>query len=118
MLALTNAAVGFAPASPLAPAAQARGRVVMETFEDLKALAGKANPILGYWDPLSLAEYDQFSQGQEAAIGFLRHAELKHGRVAMAAFVGFIVQSNGISFPWKLTGDIAFSDIGAAGGPD
>jgi len=117
MLALTNAAVGFAPATPLAPAAPARGAVVMETFEDLKALAGKSNPILGYWDPLSLAEYDQFGQGQEAAIGFLRHAELKHGRVAMAAFVGFIVQSNGISFPWKLNGDLAFSDIAAAGGP-
>jgi len=118
MLSTISAGVtAFAPTAPIAQPTQARSHVVMETFEDLKALAGKANPVLGYWDPLSLAEYDQFSQGQEAAIGFLRHAELKHGRVAMAAFVGFTVQSNGFYFPWKLTGDIAFSDIAAAGGP-
>merc|ERR1719393_982504 len=35
----------------------------------------------------------------------------------MAAFVGFCLQSNDIVFPWKLTGDISFSDIAAAGGP-
>ena len=35
----------------------------------------------------------------------------------MAAFVGYIVQSNGIFFPWKLTGDISYADIAAAGGP-
>ena len=66
---------------------------------------------------MNLAEYDQWSQGEEAAIGFLRHAEIKHGRVAMAAFVGFIAQSNGICFPWNLTGDTPFSAIAAAGGP-
>merc|ERR1719515_623918 len=45
-----------------------------------------------------------------------RHAEIKHGRVAMAAFVGFVVQSNW-HFPWKLTGEISYDDIAAAGGP-
>jgi len=35
----------------------------------------------------------------------------------MAAFVGFCVQSNGICFPWNLTGDTSFADISAAGGP-
>ena len=68
----------------------------------------------------NLADYDQFSAGQDASIGFLRQAEIKHGRVAMAAFVGFIVQSNGIHFPWALTGGpsgVTYADISAAGGP-
>ena len=60
----------------------------------------------------------QFSVGQEASIGFLRQAEIKHGRVAMAAFVGYIVQSNGIYWPWALTtSGITHADISAAGGP-
>ena len=119
MLSLSAVALSFAPAPLRAPQSVCRaGAVSMESAGDLKALADKCNPLVGFWDPMNLAEYDQWSQGEEAAIGFLRHAEIKHGRVAMAAFVGFCVQSNGIVFPWDLTGDgISFAQIAAAGGP-
>ena len=76
----------------------------ISTLQDLEAIAGKLNPAVGYFDPLDLAGADFWDQGNEATIGFLRHSEIKHGRVAMAAFVGYIVHANGIRFPWPQVG--------------
>jgi len=85
----------------------------------LTELAKKLNPTVGFWDPLGIGGTSP------ETIGWFRHAEIKHGRVAMAAFVGYCLQSNGVCFPWNLQASfgsidvptISFADISAAGGP-
>ena len=89
-----------------------------ETVSDLEALAADLNPTLKFWDPLNLSGMDMWGKGEEATVGWLRHAEIKHGRVAMAAFVGYCLQANGAHFPWGLTDSVSFAEISAAGYPN
>ena len=118
MLSSLALSYAYVPLAPLAPAAH-RCNPVMETKADLQDLAKQCNPIIGFWDPLSLADYTGSSTvDQEAFIGFLRHSEIKHGRIAMFAFVGYVVQSNGIHWPWNIeSSGLSFGDISAAGSP-
>lgn len=73
-----------------------------ETKADLEAIANKANPIVNFFDPIGLADFDFWQQGNEATIGWIREAEIKHGRIAMFAFIGYIVHANGITFPFPM----------------
>lgn len=60
----------------------------------------------------AVATSDPFS-----SLNWLRHAELKHGRVAMAAFIGYLVQSCPLVFPSTVTNDICTTDMAAACNP-
>ena len=95
---LIASAAAFAPA-PVAKTTSA----LSETKADLQALAGKLNPAIKFFDPLNLSEQEFWGTSNEATIGFLRESEVKHGRIAMFAFVGYIVHANGITWPWAMT---------------
>jgi hypothetical protein len=96
--------------------------------EDMIVLAKKLNPSVGFYDPLGIVSDNTAPE----TIGWFRHAEIKHGRVAMAGFVGYCVHANGIYFPWDIQKtmdygpgwfatkdlpEVTFGDIAAAGSP-
>tara|TARA_B110001452_G_C15109763_1_gene386850 strand:- start:53 stop:754 length:702 start_codon:yes stop_codon:yes gene_type:complete len=95
MLALSSATFAFAPASPVArPAVRGLRPVMQEAAAveeppapvfDVKKMAGVTDP-LGFFDPIGFC--DDASEGK---IRFYREVELKHGRVAMLASLGYLI---------------------------
>ena len=62
------------------------------------------------WDPLGLAEL-----GSDETIAWFRHSEVKHGRVAMAAFVGWWAVGAGLRLPGELSYGLDFASIPSKG---
>ena len=96
---LLASACAFAPASSPLPSST----ILRESKSDLRTLAADLNPVVKYYDPWGLSDANLWGSTEEQTIGWLRHAEIKHGRVAMFAFIGFIVHANQITWPWPMT---------------
>ena len=62
------------------------------------------------WDPLGLADW-----GSDETLAWFRHSEVKHGRVAMAAFVGWWAVGAGLRLPGELTFGTEFSSLPSKG---
>jgi len=99
-LSLNVAALSFNAAVPALSQAGKASAVSMD-IDGLKATAKDLNPVIGFYDPLNLSGGEFWGDSNAATIGFLRESEIKHGRVAMAGFVGYIIHANDIRFPWK-----------------
>jgi len=123
MLSLASSALAFQAPMMHAPAMPRVQAPAMSAADGMEGAAQETGNVV--WDPLGLADL-----GSPATLAWFRHAELKHCRVAMAAFTGWLVASGnqlsiknggeGLHFPgycspWQ-TGT-TFADIAAAGGP-
>ena len=103
LLTLTSA---FLPTSPV----PASSTTLSATRAEI--MGGPHGPETGkkVFDPLNLAE-----SGSEETLNWFRHAEIKHGRVAMAAFTGWCVTGLGYHLPGDLAHGLAFADIPKGG---
>jgi len=100
LLALAGTAAAFAPAPR-------QGASTALSAADLDSMAGSTSPVKNF-DPLNLANV-----GSDETLAWFRAAELKHGRVAMLAFTGYVVQSEGFHFPGMLSDDVSFESLSA-----
>merc|ERR1719316_2522717 len=91
----------FAPAPVVQRAAAAPKMAFIDTLE------GTGEEI---WDPLDIAG----SVGDEALMWF-RASELKHGRVAMLASVGYLTGAAGITFPGEIAKGVSFASVNEGG---
>lgn len=103
-LSLAGAAAAFAPA----PVERASTRVSL-TLDDI---GGSSLPLPNY-DPFNLA-----TSGSDETLLWFRAAELKHGRVAMVATTGYLINAAGIHFPGMLSSDISFESLSAMSPPE
>ncbi|KAH8064406.1 phosphatidylinositol-3,5-bisphosphate 3-phosphatase [Aureococcus anophagefferens] len=78
-------------------------RVIYPLAAAPKTQLAAVQDMEGITMPMGLFDPFGFSNGcSDEALAWYREAEIKHGRVAMAAFVGFLVNYQGYTFPANL----------------
>mmetsp|Transcript_8796 Transcript_8796/g.12813 ORF Transcript_8796/g.12813 Transcript_8796/m.12813 type:complete len:229 (+) Transcript_8796:95-781(+) len=99
---LIGAASAFAPANTARPAAGAAKMAAIDEAFGVSIETGNKCPPLGRWI---------LEDAQPEATKWFQNAEIKHGRIAMVATIGFMVQKFGVHFPLYLgpTGSNCFS---------
>mmetsp|Transcript_35110 Transcript_35110/g.58155 ORF Transcript_35110/g.58155 Transcript_35110/m.58155 type:complete len:231 (+) Transcript_35110:30-722(+) len=108
---VASAALCFSPAFRVVPQSVSSSsgfpRMSVESMEGVGPETGGK-----VFDPLGLSAI-----GSDATLAWFRHAELKHGRVAMAAIVGLLFHINGIHFGGYLspTYKVTFEQLSAMG---
>jgi len=117
-ISFATAPLGYqaAPAVLKAPAGAARSAVQMA---ELSQLPGGAYEETGGkpWDPMGISDMCPYgSMNYE----WMRTAEIKHGRVCMAASVGWLVQESGLHFSGSLanTPPTTFASLSEMGALD
>merc|ERR1719498_2073265 len=109
LLLSSGMATAYLTAPVPAPRSVARAASAQMAFID--SLEGIGEETGGeICDPLDISG----SVSDEALMWF-RAAELKHGRAAMLATVGYIVGAAGITFPGEIAGGISFASVNADG---
>mmetsp|Transcript_30526 Transcript_30526/g.55913 ORF Transcript_30526/g.55913 Transcript_30526/m.55913 type:complete len:249 (+) Transcript_30526:104-850(+) len=63
-----------------------------------------------FWDPLNLA-----GQVGDEALMWFRASEIKHGRVAMLASLGYALGGFDVTFPGNIAGGVSFKSINSDG---
>jgi len=108
MVVCNGALMAFAPVMNTVPGT--RSSHMTMSVESMEGVGPEtANKV---FDPLNLA-----TLGSPATLKFFRAAEIKHGRVAMAAMVGFLFHINHIHFSGMLspTFGVSFESLSAMG---
>jgi len=103
---LVSSVEAFAPTMLARPVTLPTRNVLMSSADGMEGAAHETG--FKVWDPLELADL-----GSPATLAWFRHAELKHGRVCMAAFVGWLVAVSGVHFPGlcSFSEGVSFDDI-------
>merc|ERR1719271_153089 len=108
-LALSSPLMSSAYVAPaIAPRSASRAAAKMAFIDTLEGTGEETGGEI--WDPLDISG----SVGDEALMWF-RASELKHGRVAMLATVGYLTGAAGITFPGEIAGGVSFASVGASG---